>query len=267
MALLCFVSAQCALSGSENNGRGTKAIALGDAFVAVADNAWAVYYNPAGLAFLGQWEFSGFMIPGQFGLEELRTSAFAVAVPWTSVGAGITMEQFGFDLYRETTFRLGIAVAMDDKFAAGLTCGVTRFAIEGYGSENQPDVDAGILCHASEEINVGASLGNLTGSTIGSFRERLPCVLRMGFSYQSPDGFLLTFECEKDARYPLSVKGGIQQKIFGVLNLRVGAANNPDKFTAGLSVAYEGCEIGYAAYSHLELGWTHQFEVRVQIRE
>ena len=33
----------------ENNGRGTKAIGMANAFVAVSDNCWAISYNPAGL--------------------------------------------------------------------------------------------------------------------------------------------------------------------------------------------------------------------------
>ncbi|MGB2869393.1 MAG: hypothetical protein WBD36_13140 [Bacteroidota bacterium] len=267
LASLCVVSSHCVFGGGENNGLGTKPIALGNAFVAVADNAWAVQYNPAGLAFLGQWQVSGFVIPEQFGLPQLRTTALAATVPWTSGVVGFSLQQFGFDLYREATVRTGLAVAADDNLAVGLTLRATRFSIEGYGAVTRTALDAGILCRASQEINLGASLVNLTGTTIGNFGERLPRILCIGTSYQHADGFLFTLELEQDVMYPLSIKGGIQQKLIDLLSLRIGAANNPDKFTIGFSVDYEGCEIGYAAYSHLDLGWTHQFEVTFQLRD
>jgi hypothetical protein len=70
---------------------------------------------------------------------------------------------------------------------------------------------------------------------------------------------------EKDIRYPASIKWGIEQIVFDVLAFQAGVANNPEKYSAGITVKYSFFEFGYAGYSHLDLGWTHQIEISFKL--
>jgi len=77
----------------------------------------------------------------------------------------------------------------------------------------------------------------------------------------------LSVELEKDIRYPLSIKAGIEQVIFQMLRLRGGVANNPNKVSAGIAVRCSSVEFAYAGYSHADLGWTHQIELGYTLNE
>ena len=124
----CVVAA-----GIENNGRGARPISLGNAYVAIADNSWATWYNPAGLAKVSTLEAAAFVVPEQFGLKELRTTSASFAIPLGVVTAGCIAEQFGFNLYRETSFALGLGTRVADGCCLGVAINLCRVAIERYG--------------------------------------------------------------------------------------------------------------------------------------
>ena len=245
----------------DNNGRGVKAIALANAFVAVADNSWAVTYNPAGLAELDCPEVSAFFVPQQFGLPELKNVALSGTCPTTLGTFGASVEQFGFDLYRTSTIRFGHGVSLDSLFSVGGTVTVDRVAIARYGVTHTLTFDIGLLGRPVRDLQVGCCVRNFTSSTIGRGRERLPQYVLLGLCYLPVEGFRITSEAEKDLQFPLVLKVGVEQQFFGFLSLRCGVANNPEKVSAGLAVRYSAIEFGYAGYSHPELGWTHQIEI------
>jgi hypothetical protein len=61
--MTCLLIVQTPLFTMEHNGRGTKAIGMANAFVAVSDNCWALQYNPAGLSRVPAVEISAFIVP------------------------------------------------------------------------------------------------------------------------------------------------------------------------------------------------------------
>ncbi len=250
-----------ALYAGENNGRGVKAIALANAFVARADNSWATAYNPAGLAQILTPEISAFFVPQQFGIPELRTVSCSAA---SSIGAGsvgVLAEQFGFELYKSTEVMVGYGIAVDSSVSVGATVDIQRMAIERYGASTNLTMDVGILGKPRRDISVGVSFRNALAAKLRSNGERLPQYLLLGVSYSPIHNFLLTTEVEKDVAFPLVVKAGVEQRFVDFLSLRCGVANNPDKFSVGLAVRYSSLEFGYAGYSHPDLGWTHQVEI------
>ena len=263
--LLLILSSSVCLAGTENNGRGTKSVGLATAFVAVADNPWAVYYNPAGLSLLPSFEVSLFFVPQQFGLSELQTVSAAAVVPTSFGTLAIGVSQFGFELYRETGISVGIGESIDWGVAGGLTANAYRLSFGDYGSTQTITLDLGLLAQLDEQVSLGFSFRNVLAATIGSHNERLPQVLSLGASYAPISIFFLTAELEKDVRYPAIIKAGAEQMFLDMLSLRVGVSNNPDKFSTGLSVYYSGFEFGYAGYSHPELGWTHQIELSFKL--
>lgn len=262
--VLLGISSMC-IAGTENNGRGAKSIALGNAFVAVADNPWAVYYNPAGLSSLQSFETSVFVIPQQFGLSELKTISLAAAVP-TNLGTfALGVSQFGFELYRETQISVGIGETIDWGVSGGLTANLIGISLGEYGSTQSVTLDLGLLAQLQEQVTLGFSYKNLLAATIGSQQERLPQVFSFGVSYTPLRTFLLTMEIEKDIRYPAIIKAGAEQTFLDLLSLRAGVSNNPDKFSGGIAVRYSQFEFAYAGYSHPQLGWTHQLELTFQL--
>jgi hypothetical protein len=252
------------LSAHENNGCGTKAIAVANAFVALADNPWAVCYNPAGLTQIRSPMFASFYVPQQFGVPELKTIAASAAIPLNSATVGAFIEQFGFELYRTTSIGLGCGFNPLDRISVGAAIDVEEVAIARYGVSHNITIDLGFLGKPANNLAIGFCLKNVTAATIGANRERLPQYVLMGACYSPFTGFCMVTELEKDVQFPLVVKVGIEQDFFEFVSLRCGVANNPDKFSAGLAVRYDSFEFGYAGYSHSDLGWTHQIELAIQ---
>lgn len=252
------------LSAHENNGRGTKAIALANAFTSVADNSWAVSYNPAGLAQLVSPEVAAFFIPQQFGIPELRTISLSGAYCINPGTVGTFVEQFGFDLYRTTEIAVGYGFALDSGISIGVSIDIERLAIERYGVSHNATFDFGFLGRPVADLSLGFCMKNVTAARIGTNRERLPQYFLFGASYTPFRDFCLVSEIEKDLQFPLAVKVGVEERFLGFLSLRCGVGNNPDRFSAGISVQYATIEFGYAGYSHPDLGWTHQIEIAMR---
>jgi hypothetical protein len=249
----------------ENNGRGVRAIGMANTFVAISDNPWAVNYNPAGLTQIYTFQCSAFIVPEQFGLEELRTTAIAAALPLSFSTLGLKVEKFGFDLYNETEFGTALAFRIDRYVSTGISINYNRLEIKGYGTEGNFTLDAGILAPVLERVKLGFSIHNITGTKIGKTAEKMTQVCSMGAAWFPLEDLLLSIEMEKNTRFPLSIKFGMEQIVFNVFAFRAGVANNPDKYSAGIALKYSFFEFGYAGYSHPELGWTHQIELSFRL--
>lgn len=262
--LLTIIVGGASYSGVENNGRGAKAVGLANAFVAMANAPWALYYNPAGLSSLRFIELSTFIVPQQFGMNELRTVSLAGSVP-TSLGTvGVGVTQFGFALYRETQVSLGVGKTIDWGVSAGIAAHLTRIAIDQYGATQVATVDVGLLAQVHDQVALGFSYKNLLGTSLSS-SERLPQVFSLGASYRPVLLTRVVLEFEKDIRYPLIIKAGVEQVFLDILTFRAGVSNNPDKFSAGIGIQYIPFEFVYAGYSHPQLGWTHQLELTFRL--
>ncbi len=249
----------------ENNGLGTKAIGMANAFTAISDNCWAINYNPAGLTRVTAFQCSAFIVPEQFGLQELKTTALAAAMPFSFAAVGIKAEKFGFDLYSETKFGLALAERIDKNVSAGLSFEYYRLDIARYGTAGSFSIDGGLIVHMLESVDVGFSVHNITNATLGRIDEKMPQVFGLGVCWLPVSDLHISIEMEKDVRFPASIKMGIEQIVFSAIALRAGTANNPDKYSAGIAARYSIFEFGYAGYSHPDLGWTHQIELSFKL--
>jgi hypothetical protein len=263
--LICLLIGTLYLYPMENNGRGTKAIGMANAFVAVSDDPWAINYNPAGLTQITDIQCSAFIIPNQFGLSELRTSALALAVPFSFSTFALKGENFGFDLYKETEVGMAFARKLDQNISGGLSLNLHRLDIARYGSTQNVLLNGGVLAYALKNVKVGFNFNNMMGATVGRLNEKFPQLITLGACWSPLNDLLLSLEMEKDIHYPASIKWGIEQMVFDVLAFRAGVANNPAKYSAGVAVKYSFIEFGYAGYSNLDLGWTHQIDISFKL--
>ena len=105
LALLCAVPARAAFL---DLGAGARATGMGNAFVAVDDDAYAIYYNPAGLALLEQSELATSYTKNMIGLSDgssMSTSFVGFAQPlkagWGTLGAAWQQFDLNGGLYSD----------------------------------------------------------------------------------------------------------------------------------------------------------------------
>ena len=81
---------------------GAKQIAMSNSDVALSDDVFSFFNNPAGLAQLDWRELGLYYSPAPFGLNELANGYIAYTEPLGFGSAGIGAMTYGFDLYRES---------------------------------------------------------------------------------------------------------------------------------------------------------------------
>src|SRR5918993_3875271 len=188
---LCVLLAVLGVSGvaEAQAPLGTRAAGMAGAFVGVADDASAVYWNPAGLAtgaivsFLVSFSEEKFSLENSqasaderhtgrivalslppIGLAYYRLGAYGTAVAPPAVTSPSSREEVRRSVQALTTSMVGVSLlqSLTDHIVVGLTPKVVR----GSG-DTAFDVDAGVMI-AVERIRVGLVARNLTTPSFGN---------------------------------------------------------------------------------------------------
>lgn len=255
LLILLIISLEC--FGQINPG--ARQVALAHSDVAISDDVFALFNNPAGLSFLSKREIGFFYSPAPYGLKEL-SNGFAVYCEPTSYGsfsAGFMI--YGFELYKETKISLGYARQITKEFAVGISGVYKNISIKNYGSKGVITFNAGVTAKITKQIRFGFSAENITRSTVSDEENQLPVIFRCGFNFRLIKDFSFNIAAQKELGYNLSLRFGTEYAILEFLQLRIGVANEPNIYSGGFGIRYQFFQVDYAVNSHPDLGLTHQF--------
>lgn len=266
-------------------GAGARASGLGGAYTALADDANAVYWNPAGLARLEKREVAA--SHAELG-QETRHNFLAYAHPTgpVTVAGALTYQSYGAITARDATGRAaGSYEASDAAFAfavarktafvdAGVSVKYVRSSIAGTEAQGAA-LDAGLrreLAAGSGKVVLGAALRNLgPGLKFQDRRDDLPLRSALGVAYRFERGHAVAAEFQNSPRGAGSEGGvGGEFKAYEGVFLRLGyttksaavAGTGFDAargLTLGLGLRRERFSLDYAAQAAGELGSTHRF--------
>jgi hypothetical protein len=254
---LCLILTFCIAIFPQYN-PGAKQISIANSDVALSNDVFSLFSNPAGLSQLNWREVGIYYSPAPFGLTELSNGYVAYNEPFSFGSLAIGGMTYGFDLYRESKVLLGYSYNYHNILFAGVTVNYHNFSIQKYGSTGIFYFNAGGLVYLLDELRWGFLVTNINRASVADIDDQIPMVLSTGFSYDLIENFSLNFALEKDIRYNPSVQFGIDYNIIEYLSLRVGASNEPSRFTAGLGINYSIFSLDYAFFTHPDLGLTHQ---------
>ena len=242
-----------------NLGMGARALGMGGAFVAVADDGSAIYYNPAGLAFVEDNNFTAlfsnaFGAGGYLGLGYARPNIGASLV-------GLVSEVDETDEYGNVIGTLGYqegALALGGAYAFGpFALGA---AAKGY-LQNAPEnlgygftCDVGLMLSMPDLIGLkaGAVGRNLLG-TVTFESEHVDEFERdflVGVSIRPIEKLLVAADFDMTA---LVAKVGAEYQVVPAVALRGGVNVDSEMavgFTAGVGFALGGFTIDYAYQFH-----------------
>lgn len=237
---------------------GAKQISLSNSDVALSNDVFSVFNNPAGLSQMHWREAGIFYSPAPFGMSELSNGFIAYHEP-TSIGSfslgGMT---YGFDLFLETRISIAYSNNFTSRFFIGAAVNYQTVSIKNYGNDGIFYLNLGGLAYIADDLRLGFYLHNINRASYGNTENQIPVVINAGLSYDVIKELSLNFSVDKDIKYKASFQFGINYDIIEYVSLRTGFSNEPSRFSAGIGINYLNYSLDYALFSHNALGFTHQ---------
>lgn len=269
-------------------GVGAKAVAMGGAFVAVADDPSTVYYNPAGTMNLeGRQVMAGYhnyVLDVQSGFVAgvvpfLGTRKAAFFVDYLNLGDFVETDIHGVPTGNFSGGDIMIGVNFSSNFHKDWSAGVNlKFINEsaaGYSAQAAA-ADLGVLYRFRDlRTTAGACVYNLGGAlsafTPEGSKEKLPMGLRVGVAHSLRE---LPLIVALDGVLPNDndpyLNAGVELYRFKPLYLRAGYSTFGENyktgsdsdafggFSFGFGLDYKKYHIAYAFVPYLDLGSSHR---------
>ncbi len=284
--ILLLLAAQQVLAGGVFSGRlpSPRAAAMGNAHVALANDVWAAWYNPAGLAQIENLS-AGLAFNQPYGFEFFKNGYVSLAAPLSGKfgSAAITIEAFqteyGGNILEgqySTGFSHGFYLMNDIHSSLALGYNLKYYywtlgrSVQGVnlGSGGTFGMDLGLLASIYHRTYIGAYVYNFNSPQIGSVvKSDLPRLMTLGVAYRPVTGLTTSLTLEKQDGYDSSLLGGLEFTPYPFIALRFGAGNAPNRFSAGFGLNYSGFIFDYSFQSHPVLAETHQFGLQYQFKK
>lgn len=241
-------------------GFGARPMAMGGAYVGLADDEHSVYWNPAGLADTKHY-ITSFSHADQMEFVTYRFMALVAPLPWDNLGAGLTIIESGDDMLREFSAQLGVGYQYKTLRAGlGLKYRHSGFGNNGFNDSDylvfDPDeilegrdlqvsgngsgfgVDLGLLYRPNDRVGFGVvyrdvmntfSWNSENSSTAnparGSYSENLPSELIFGSSFKAFKATTVVADYKPSWSVDIdpTLRVGMETGFLDVLYLRGGA--------------------------------------------
>lgn len=257
------------LSGFSGNNYpiGASSSAIGHATVAYSD-LWSTHHNQAGLGWLTNAQIGSYY-ESRFLLKELGVNAGALALPTQYGTMGCVFSSYGIEQFKETRLKIAYGKAFGNIVSAGI--GLNYLSLrtsEYYGKQNAVFAEAGIQTKINSSFILGFHIFNPTRSMISKKNnEYLPTILRTGITYIISEKLLICAEAEKNIRYPVRIKSGIQYVPKKEICLRAGISTNPSIVSFGFSTVIGKLSIDITSSFHQVLGFSPSASLMYKFRE
>jgi tetratricopeptide (TPR) repeat protein len=254
-------------------GAGNRALGLGGAYGAIANDASAVLWNPGGLGLVTR--------PGMevtqtsyYGLEMSEQYASLVFPHWRLGSASITFRRFGVsgieerdernallsdDLSdSETELLLGYGRRLGRAWSIGGAVKLRRHALAGF-NDSGVGLDLGVVLHPfaifrpggtmDERLAVGLSVRNAVQPELRLLQEQVtdPTGVRLGAAYLLPvfgrQTLLAAVDIEKTIDMDARIHSGLEYAVHPLLTLRMGVSDG--SLTAGTGIGWHGVAVDY----------------------
>ena len=295
LAIVLASGAGSALGADDGGGRsvfafgaGNRALALGGAFAAVADDASAALWNPGGLGWVSRREFQA-THTNLIGLGFNEQYASLVLPSWRWGVGAVTFRHFGVggveerddrnlllsdDLSdQELEIALGYGRSLGNAWSVGGAVKMQRQSLAGYSDTGigldlgllvRPLLVAGSRAEAAENLTLGLAVRNAIEPAIRLDEESVPDPggVRAGLAYTSELGantaLLAAIDIEKTAAMDSRFHAGLEARLYSRLAVRLGS--NAGTLVAGTGVRWRDVTVDYA-FEDSRLGSVHRVGV------
>ncbi len=236
---------------------GARGLALGGAVIALEDNEWAVFGNPALLPF--QQPEAAFYGVRNYGLAELTDMAAAGGFGYAkgNMASALAVHRYGDELFSELNFRLIQKITFSG-VQLGVALNYNRLSFGGsYADEaaGALGLDFGLMSPLSKDIKLGFRAINVNRPEY-AFGEELRRELGLGLGIRLHERLLLLADVVKDVRFPVSLRKGLEAELTEGVFLRGGFTTQPMTWSGGFGLRSAGWKVDFGVQQHGQLGLT-----------
>lgn len=244
---------------------GAKQLGMSNSDIALSNDVFTIFNNPAGLSQMNWREVGFFYSPAPFGLKQLSSGFLAYHEPTSFGSLGLGLMTYGFELYRENKLTLTYSNSLDKKYFIGTNVNLHSLTIKNYGSDFIYSLDLGALIYFTDDLRWGVFVKNLNRATWQNDSEPIPVVFKSGFSYDLIRSFSLNVNIEKELLFDPNINFGLNYDLLDFISIRTGFSTFPSRFSAGVGFYYKNFQFDYAMNHHQVLGFTHQFGLLISL--
>lgn len=285
LAVVCTAPALAQDGGTQSPfsiGAGSRAISLGRSFVSVADDASAIYWNPAALRNVQRKQLMGMYMPLYGDFTGANYAFLGLAYPTLSAGSfGLGLQHVGADFegydassvptgtqnYSETQVLIGYAFERDYNYFAGRLAAGVNFKIANQqiagASSTSPGIDLGFryVPEFAPRFALGLNLQDLVGPKVKLFQEddKTDRTIMFGAGYTHPfangSAIRLMLEYDSPQRADAKFHIGGEYAFSHYASLRAGVDDGDLTFGIGFTVSMFGLD--YAYLNRADAGSSH----------
>ncbi len=258
-------------------GAGARSLAMGNAFVAVSNDASATYWNPAGL---GNIERQEAMMLHTMLWANTSYDFLSYVKPMTNLGAiGLSLVRLysggfeGYDVWNERTAsfsddQIAVTMSIGKKLLKTLSVGANFRYLKhtlAWHTNSSFVVDVASLYGVPRipDLSLGLNLQNVFEQQIAPSEDKLPFTIRLGAAYRQFKRRLgITADVVSRAGTPgLEPHFGVEYWAMKYLALRAGMDSEEKSFGFGLN--WNNISFDYALAMH-DLGISHRMSASIR---
>ena len=226
--------------------------------------ALTVFTNPASI-YNSSNSLNLFNQPGLFSVNELSTYALAFKYRLINYDFAIGLSTFGFDLYKEHQMNLAVADEIFSNFIVGFSIIYKNISISKYGTNHQFLFSTGIIKNIFENFRTTLIIDNFSIYNQNTFATNKEINIKSSLAYSAIKNVTIFISLEKQISSPFILNYGIELFPINNIYLRAGLTDINNNVSAGLGIYYQIYTINYSLAKHLNLGYSHSFDINIEL--
>ncbi len=248
---------------------GARQGAMGGAGVALVD-VWSAEHNQAALAFIDKPAIS-FFYENRF--TTIGYQGFAGVLPMNNSALSFTTDFLGVKNFSSLAVGAAYSLKLQDHIAmsAKINYHHSQTSEVSYLRTNAITEELGFYANLSDNFSLGAHVFNPIPIYFSKADSGFGTVFSLGMLYKPAEKVSVLFDLDKDTRYPLIYRGGVEYLYKDKLMFRAGISSSKypygsywqryNMYSFGIGYLFKSFRMDLSFYNHYLLGFTPQFSM------